>query len=609
MKFIYSALISTMFYIFTHPVFAQNQTTSGSNTIYSTGNEKYELIGVSDIDVENITGTVEIYYRQNQLKITGSISGLEPNIQSKLSVFSLYSCSEESNQDWWNTLRIQDNPWLNNYQTDNQGNTNLEIYMNSDQIGYDVIEILNHPLFLYDSYKDIVSCSYINSLGVLSNVLFSDGYLNYYANQNYFQITGFLENKLNSNLTLFDSESCNNLNYKLYSTLIDFQNTSSVSNIYIKEYSEEITFNPLSFYNSLVLVTNDKDSLEQCDMFNIFIEEWSIQLRNNQIEVVFSDETEEEEIKLFYEKTPYRNHTVEIFHRNCEDLLENEVISIYSQNSNILGELDINLNLETANINNNEEIYFENENSLPTIEFCVRVNLILDSDPSTVVSFLETVVIINLDLSLNFNLAEGFIYERNDPAIITQNAIIDYSIDACLCETPIVSVGDTCDSIPEISGPFSSGTILGICLNTDSSDVIINRIVELILTQDGQEKGGQPIENGVFNELTNLVTSNGLSGSGRNIAINTRLVDDFFEDQEPEDILARGVVEIEFANRRQLQKIEIKRRGLQNTSIQKNFEIIIDLDGGIDIYISDSNSIDVDIHFLSLLFLDFVINF
>ena len=609
MKFIYSTIISTIFYIFMNPIFAQNQTTPGSNTIYSTGNENYELIGISDIDVGNITGTVEIYYRQNQLKITGSISGLEENIQSKLSVFSLYSCSEESNEEWWNQLRIEDNPWLNNYQTNTQGNTNLDIYINSDQIGYDVIEILNHPLFLYDSDKDIVSCSYINSLGVLSNVLFSDGYLNYYANQNYFQITGFLENKLNSNLTLFDSENCDNLDNKLYSKLINFQNTSSVTNIYIKEYSEKLIFNPLSFYNSLVLVTNDKDSLEQCDMLNIFIEEWSIQLRNNQIEVVFSDETEKEEIKLFYEKTPYRNHTVEIFHRNCEDLLENEVISIYSQNSNMLGELDINLYLETANINNNEEIYFVNENSLPTIEFCVRVNLILDSDPSTVVSFLETLVIINLDLSLNFNLAEGFIYERNDPAIITQNAIIDYSIVACLCETPIVSIGDTCDSIPEISGPFSSGTILGICLNTDSSDVIINRIVELILIQDGQAKGGQPIENGVFNELTNLVTSNGLSESGRNIAINTRLVDDFFDDEEPGDVLAQGIVEIEFANRRQLQKIEIKRRHLQNTSIQKNFEIIIDLDGGVDIYISDSNSIDVDINLLALLFLSFVINF
>lgn len=637
--------LQTLFIVLSQSFGVRGQNVNGTTSdqyLYSTASPYSSSLQIGSVSFSQpLNGDLRLWYQPQSIRFVGVIDGFAPMMDSKVSVggFSVCPNTNEDILEWWNSVELTNNPWQLNVVSDSSGRALVDVSVDADAVGYDLIEIVNHPILVSDANQTVLSCTSINSVGVLSTVLFSDqqhtlvnihsntksgiSYLNYFATSEYFQLSGFLngggeftavvEIQILSNSELSESERCQSDAF-VYRT----NNTDIIPTPANKEYVYWLETNvdelsPLQLYDGLIKIRTFNSSgavtSSDCNQLMIFVDEWDVRLREPKIEVVFSDVTSSEEIRLFYLKTPYRNHTVELFARDCTQRLANNVIRMSSALVSPVGELDLLFDVSTdlllANGDSDEsgvQVFFQSTES-SSIEFCVRVSLNVvstgedgESEIVTPVSFLDTVVLISLDLTLNFEIAEGFVFPRGDPSVVTQNAIIDYNIEACLCETPTVVRGDTCGgTLPELSDALEPGDILGLCINTDSESVVVARIVELQFLQDGQEKGPRPVNNGIFSELTSLATTNGLTTKGRNIALTSRLVDAFFTANPDSSLLIRGVVEIEFsgtdANRGS------RKRFLQDASTtpasvaltaQKVFELSVDVDG--EVYLSVSSA-------------------
>lgn len=588
----------------------------------------------STVIKDPLAGDVSVWYRPETVRLSGEVSGLVPNTVGRVSVSQYTECIEEGTvvPDWWNPFVSPENPWTSNLEADGAGVARINVNLKVEEIGHDLIEIVNHPVIVYSADENILSCSNINSVGVLSTAVFSQGpqalsqedeastltelsYVNYFATQDYFQVSGYIDGVVSSSETVevqvypFNDNTCEQSD-AIYATnqteILSVPESEEGQFVYLLESSVD-NFNPITQYNSWIQVrVFDSDGIATstaCSRLMVYVDEWKIELRNPPIQVVFSDLTDTEEIRLFYSKTAYRNHTVELLSRDCTEPLRGSIIELVSdQASSPVGDLDLVFDVSTdlllvdTSDENQVQVFFQDSDT-NSIEFCVRVRLnIIEEDAEgftllTTVSSLDTVVIISVDLTLNFEVAQGYVFTRDgDPNVVTDNAIIDYNIEACLCETPTVVPGDTCSqSLPELTSVFEPGSILGLCINTDSDSVIIARILDLQFLQDGVEKGPRPVNNGVLSELTEIVITNGLQETGANIALTSRIVDAFFASGSAETLIVRGVVEIAFSS--------VRGRRLQekNTSVasiptslttQKRFELSIDIDG--EVYLSVS---------------------
>lgn len=569
----------------------------------------------------DLAGRVDILHKVNEVYFTGTVEKMPAASTGTIVPLSLYSCPTTGetvlpDSSWWNPTLGESTPWIPNIQSDSSGVASVEFSMSGQRVGYDMIEILNHPVALINNESKIVSCSPLNSFGILASTqLKNGGHANYYANPRSLLITGFdveLSNQGENavvQVRLFQDSSSGSTDLDIDtedgtcpgdSSLVLDNTTrarnSSIVNFAFSALSQTTPLipNPVELYNGLISVrpnvpsSTPENNDNQCYSLSVDVDEWVVELRPPQIEVTFSDLTLNEEVKLYYYQTPYRNSTVTLLSRDCSVQLNTQNdISLYSASVSPLGELDVVWNINTDTIATNPSVYFTSEGESPSIEFCVRVSLIVPSSPASplVVTQFDTVVQITLDLTLNFNLVEGVVFRADDPAVVTQNAFIDYGVEACLCNTPTVLLGELCDTVALDSRLVTPNQPVGICIQTDSNQVIIETLEELAFYQNNvnvNTPASQPVNNGVFNPVTSIVTTNGLSPTGRLIAVSTRLL-----GVDPtQEVVAQGVATIAFADNRPSRRLQLNVRTTPNTSpniiiesAQKEFELRINVDG------------------------------
>lgn len=361
-----------------------------------------------------------------------------------------------------------------------------------------------------------------------------------------------------------------------------------------------IAFNTTEFFDitNPPIYTAQKSTTINDTLSNI----WSIDIREPKISTQFSDNSLDNEITIFYKKiTKNRNHRIYLMKNDCIENLTSNVLlisNIYDDNN---GNLDLNINVDTENINTNEEIYFNNEQN-PRIEFCVRAELYIK--PNITVTYLETVVIIYLDLTLGFNNVETVIVEKEADSVVTDIANIDYSIDACTCNTDLVIPNDLCENLDKIDTIFQDDPYLGICLNTNSDQVEIFEIKNLDIEQDGFRFGPKLINNGEINELVDIIQSRGLSTMGRNIVLDIRLVDDFFRDELPKNLSVFGNVEVKFrdSNRRFLLNIDRILQVDENNLEDEEFNLEVSLEKKIEVSTGNYYTINNIYYYLASIF-------
>ena len=117
----------------------------------------------------------------------------------------------------------------------------------------------------------------------------------------------------------------------------------------------------------------------------------------------------------------------------------------------------------------------------------------------------------------------------------TGSADFDYEVTACHCNALF-----ECDN----STVLTQGSDMFLCVETTADNVKIADVRELTMTQgEGEEAVVEnPISNGLEDPLTETTIT------GKKAVIQYQVISEFFEDEDPLDIVATGTVLLEFTN-------------------------------------------------------------
>ena len=208
------------------------------------------------------------------------------------------------------------------------------------------------------------------------------------------------------------------------------------------------------------------------------------------------------------------------------------------------------------------------------LEFCVRVEV---KENSESVSFVETKVTLDLQLSANFN-KDGIKVELNpeDHEQITSQ----FSVSAWKCD----------DSYNEDDSPLKPNDTLQLCIRADSAAVEIHKVQDLTFQQETGSQGTNyysvvVIDNGNLanSDLTEVSYPSYPGSFGKIAMVRTQLESMFFADSNPNDIAAFGKVLLELSGRRRNLPAEmILKRSLQKDTYDASFLVNIPVDTAAD---------------------------
>jgi hypothetical protein len=259
--------------------------------------------------------------------------------------------------------------------------------------------------------------------------------------------------------------------------------------------------------------------------------DWYLE-RIGPVTVCFSDESEEDEIKLTY-SISHRNTTVKVYDITCENQVPLTVINVSQSrqiNSPSLSQLNVALDINQA-IVASSSIWTDGQSKAEgLIEICVRVDLVLDNAEKTSVNFHEQKLYLTIGLSQGFTVSQIDL-DREAAEEKDEDAQVDFGITSCQC-----SFDRRCGN--EV---LVQGEIVFLCVNAPlDSDIEISDVEELRLTQ------GSRMINAVRNSTPDALTD--VSLLGKVAFIRTQLPSDLFDRFDPGNLTAVGKVSLRFGS-------------------------------------------------------------
>ena len=159
--------------------------------------------------------------------------------------------------------------------------------------------------------------------------------------------------------------------------------------------------------------------------------------------------------------------------------------------------------------------------------------------------------------------------------VYESDADIVYDVEACVCED------DECidDYVAKIN------TALNLCIRSGSHEVQIFDVEELLLEQDKDQNkklSMMAIDDYNSNELTEVEILN-RKFDGDNVGewawVSTRLVTEWFDEDDPGDIVISGTVDLHFRERRRKVRVRFEKTQAEKI-VKKGFELKVRVDEG-----------------------------
>jgi hypothetical protein len=258
---------------------------------------------------------------------------------------------------------------------------------------------------------------------------------------------------------------------------------------------------------------------------------WDLE-RSGPVTVVFTQESEDEEIMLTY-NISHRTAIIEIFDVECENSVGTEYVNV-TQHTTIVSpthsELSVTLDIKQDKVANSS-IWSDGVTSGEGfINLCVRVDLVLDDQTS--VNFHEQKLYLSIGLSQGFD-ASQIDLERQDADKLSKDAQVEFGIISCQCNA-------TFDCVDE-STFLVQGDDVFICVSAPAdTDIEISAIEELDFIQGSLTIAA--VNNSTADELT------AVSLYGKIAVVRSQLRSELFDDTSPATLLAQGRVSLRFGN-------------------------------------------------------------
>jgi hypothetical protein len=223
-------------------------------------------------------------------------------------------------------------------------------------------------------------------------------------------------------------------------------------------------------------------------------------------------------------------------------------------------------NLVTSNI-------WEGNVTEGTIMMCVRVELIPYSlNPELVsLSYLETILLQHVVLSASFGMEPFGVAEVVDEIFMSE-ADVQFLVSSCVCADDL-----SCLESPET---FKVNSALHLCVYSNSEKVQIHGISEMKLEQEDLQNNGLTLFTVVEESNPHPLAKVEIvhdSEKGDVASVQTRLITAFFENDEPEDILVSGKVDLVFVTSGRRQAFLLSRSVYSEDEIHADFQTTIGL--------------------------------
>jgi len=265
-----------------------------------------------------------------------------------------------------------------------------------------------------------------------------------------------------------------------------------------------------------------------------------------------------------------RPYEVFLYKRDCSSPIE--AMSYTSSTISREGgfkNVNVKMDIDQGALQDSTDIWFlDTDTNKRTLAFCIKMSLGTLNAPNVSVNFSETKVNVTVDMSQGFSV-ENIVTDRDDAEEIQKNKTVSYNLEAYQCD---FDTGNPLNPAPILS----QGSDLQICIKTNSTDVGLAEVRNLVLTQEGSDD-----VNAIVNSEGNGFTVS--SCNGQICSIKTMLISSFFAQTSPNSTVVSGTVIMFFGSTSRRQLVEIKpRRNLESSDDAADFQLQVLLDKSED---------------------------
>ena len=257
-----------------------------------------------------------------------------------------------------------------------------------------------------------------------------------------------------------------------------------------------------------------------------------------------------------------RRAVITILDESCVTPVPSSIIGVTSKStvktsthSNLQVALDVKQDTVVTS-----SLWRNGESGVGFVNFCVRVDLVLDNDSLTSVNFHEQKIYITIGLQQGFSVVNVAL-DREAADLTDQAANVNYDILACQCNENFVCVNEV----------LVQGSDVFICVYSNTTDVQVAGISALTFRQ------GSFTISPIVNFTEDAITAVSVSAQGA--LIRSQMRSDFFAAADPGDMLAEGVAVLSFSaqGRRQLRVVSISRMMQESALEPKDFGVTMGL--------------------------------
>jgi hypothetical protein len=259
--------------------------------------------------------------------------------------------------------------------------------------------------------------------------------------------------------------------------------------------------------------------------------DWDLEPQPDLTSFTFSEDADTSEIQLFY-NISLRNTTIQAFESDCTTPIPDNVTSLDSRITNTSlthGSFVIDVNIQQDTVTESP-IWSDQGVGVGLISMCIRLDLTLGDPADTSVNFHETVMDVTVGLLQGFEIT-NIDLDRVNATEVTDSVDFEYNVTACHCD------GIYGDCVNDV---LTQGSDVYLCVETTAPNVEIASIRDLTMAQNSFNT--TPIENGIEDPLTET------SIDGKEATIRYQIISQFFEDPNPDDIVATGSVLLAFTD-------------------------------------------------------------
>jgi hypothetical protein len=285
--------------------------------------------------------------------------------------------------------------------------------------------------------------------------------------------------------------------------------------------------------------------------------QWDI-ARVGTVDLAFTEESGTMEIVLSY-NVSLRDTKIQVLEEDCLTPVPENVTSLTSSlviATTTHGDLSVNVDIKQDAILDSG---IWNNLSLGEgyISMCVRVDLLLDDASETSVTFHEQKLFVTIDLLQGFEVT-GIDLDRLAADEEDGDVSLNSTLSACQCDATF-----TCT--PYV---LTQGSAVYICVETTAPNLEIVEVRDLQLIQGAFNV--TPVVDGVPDALSTVFYN------GKQASIRYQLISAFFQDPDPEDVIANGAVLLAFSDdsgRRQLHAVKLGPRALEQEEDEDVFQV------------------------------------